>query len=171
MVSSDSLQRIKGDSAVCHWTSKSEAKLVLGFKVTTQYLEQETFIQPSLQWLKLWSWTESQSWAVIQIQNLGNGPMHDKQMNSLGYENSVFWIRSADPVLILERKVSRTHISYRYHVEWNERTYFLVMAGKMLPMTDEERRKPTEKITKLFCSQTHRKGPELPFCRQFQDHF
>lgn len=68
LVSSDSLQRIKGDSTVCHWTSESEAKLVLGFKVTTQYLEREMFIQPSLQWLKLWSWTESQSWAVIQIQ-------------------------------------------------------------------------------------------------------
>lgn len=35
LVSSASLQRTKGDSVVCHWTSKSEAKLVMEAKDVT----------------------------------------------------------------------------------------------------------------------------------------
>ena len=46
LVSSDSLHRTKGDSVVCHWTSKSEAKLVMRVKeVNPHYLEGETFIR------------------------------------------------------------------------------------------------------------------------------
>lgn len=103
LVSSDSLHR--RDSVVCHWTSKSEAKLVMGVKeATPHYSEGKTFIRQFWQWLKLWSWTESQSWAVRQTQDLGNGVMHDKQMNRLGFESSAFWVRWADPVLIPRKK-------------------------------------------------------------------
>lgn len=46
LVSSASLHRTKGDSVVCHWTSKSEAKLVMGPKeVTPHHLEGKTFIR------------------------------------------------------------------------------------------------------------------------------
>lgn len=46
LVSSDSLHTMKGDSVECHWTSKPEAKLLMGVKeVTPHYWEGKTFIQ------------------------------------------------------------------------------------------------------------------------------
>lgn len=34
---------------MCHWSSKTEAKIILGAKVATHYLEREIFIQQALQ--------------------------------------------------------------------------------------------------------------------------
>jgi len=89
-VSSDSRNRTKGDSVVCHWASKSEAKLV---------------------------WELSGRW---DLQGLGKWSVRDKQMNRLGFESSAFWVRWADPVLVPRKKSDKeSHIiQVRCVVEW-----------------------------------------------------